>query len=137
MSLEQLECHLEELIEKKMETRGVLRKLIQRYSAIGNQSRVGELRAMFIDKGYTESAGMKSSIMHSYIEGGHLQQSLQLFEELKENHPDFNLDTYKIVDLATLLIQNNNVKEAFDIITWLGNKGYNYIFLAQFIYNNI
>lgn len=46
MNLEELECHLIELREKNMETRGVLRKLIQLHASVGNVQRVTELREL-------------------------------------------------------------------------------------------
>lgn len=51
MSLQELEAHLIELQEKNMETRGVLRKIIQLHASKGNFERVRELRQLFINAG--------------------------------------------------------------------------------------
>lgn len=52
MNLDELEAHLIELQEKNMETRGVLRRLIQLHASKGNFERVRELRQLFINSGY-------------------------------------------------------------------------------------
>lgn len=52
MNLEELEAHLIELKEKNMETRGVLRRLIQLHASKGNFERVRELRQLFFNSGY-------------------------------------------------------------------------------------
>lgn len=62
MNLEELEAHLIELQEKNMETRGVLRRLIQLHASKGNFERVRELRQLFIDSGYCGPYGFPAVI---------------------------------------------------------------------------
>lgn len=50
--------------------------------------------------------------MHSYVKGGYLTESLELYDELKTIHPNFVLDSFKFIDLAKLLIQNDRFDEA-------------------------
>ncbi|CAH0552880.1 unnamed protein product [Brassicogethes aeneus] len=116
MNIQELECHLEELLEKKMETRGVLRRLIQLHCNSGNHKRVKELQDMFITKGYTESAGMITSVFYSYVQGGHLPQALEVYYELKKNQPNFIIDEYKIIDLVALMVKEKVVDQAINII---------------------
>jgi len=54
--------------------------------------------------------------MHSYAQGGHLNESLELYDELRTVHPTFVLDSFKIIDLAKLLIQNDRFDEAVVIM---------------------
>ncbi|KAG5894067.1 hypothetical protein JTB14_003926 [Gonioctena quinquepunctata] len=115
MTEDELECHLLELQEKNMETRGVLRKLIQLHSRFGNSKRVEQLRQIFQEAGYVETAGMKSSVMHSYITGGHTELALDMYKEIKEIEPTFSLDNYKIIDLATLLVGGDRFAEAIEM----------------------
>ncbi|CAG9769248.1 unnamed protein product [Ceutorhynchus assimilis] len=115
-NLDGLECHLIELQEKNMQTRGVLRKLIQMHAAKGNAQRAKELRKHFLDSGYEESAGIKSSIMHSYILGGQLDEAMELYREVKIKHSDFNMDSFKFIDLVKLLIDNDRFDEGFVIL---------------------
>lgn len=116
MNLEQLECHLVELENKNMETRGVLRRLIQLHSNSGNVKRVEELQQKFLSRRYGESPGIKASRMHSYIQSQNLTQALDLYSEIKALHPEFRLDNFKILDLATLMLSRNLYQEAINLI---------------------
>lgn len=124
MNVEQLECHLLELESKNMEIRGVLRKLIQLHSNEGNRNRVMELRNKFIACGYTETAGMKSAIMHNYIKLRNLPSALDLYQEIKMLHPNFNMDSFKTIDLATLLVENGKIEDALDVLNEEAKRGY-------------
>lgn len=116
MTIEQLECHLLELENKNMETRGVLRKLIQMHSNIGNYTRVNELRGKFIALGYSESPGMKSSIMQNFIHSKDLSAALDLYKEIKMLHPNFRIDSFKVIDLAALLVELGKTEDALDVL---------------------
>lgn len=116
MSIDDLECHLLELQEKKMKTRGVLRKLILLHSNLGNIERVKELRKQFLEMQYEESLGMKSSVLHAFIKQKCLEDALTIYKDIKEIDPNFFIDDFKILDLCTLLISNNQVSEAWIII---------------------
>ncbi|CAH1173550.1 unnamed protein product [Phaedon cochleariae] len=116
MTLEELECHLIELEEKNMQTRGVLRKLIGDHAKSGNDERVKQLLDRFLAAGYSETPGMKCMVMYSFVKGGHLQPALKVYNELKENDPTFSVDIFKILDLATLLVKNGRFSQAFEIL---------------------
>lgn len=124
MNLDQLECHLLELESKNMETRGVLRKLIQLHANAGNHRRAGELREKFISHGYTESPGMKSSIMHNYVQSKDFPSALDIYQEIKLLHPHFKLDSFKIVNLAKLGVETGEVEEAIKILEEGAKRGY-------------
>lgn len=123
MTVDQLECHLLELENKNMETRGVLRMLIQKYSNTGNTTRVQELREKVNAKAYTESPGMKASVMHSYVRARDLSSALDLYHEVNLLNPRFKVDSFKIVDLATLLVEENKAGEALKVLEDEGKKG--------------
>lgn len=116
MSLEELECHLIELTEKKMNTRGLLRKLILLHSNVGNVERVNELRKQFLEAQYEETIGMKSSIFHSFTKAGKTEAALEMYQEIKENYSNFILDDFKVIDLCVLLVKNGCLSEAWTII---------------------
>ncbi|XP_066150797.1 leucine-rich PPR motif-containing protein, mitochondrial isoform X2 [Euwallacea fornicatus] len=116
MDLDSLEAHLIELQEKNMETRGVLRKLILLHASKGNVQRVKELRQLFSDSDYEESPGMKSSIMHSWATTNCLDDAMNLYDELKISHPRFELDSFKIIDLVSLLVKHDRFDEGFYIL---------------------
>lgn len=116
MSVDELECHLIELTNKNMETRGVLRKLIQAHSRLGNDARVEELRTKLEDSGYKKSAGMTANLMQTYINTKESQMALQLYQELKTKYPGFNVDDYKLLDLAGVLVDENKLDEAMKLL---------------------
>lgn len=116
MTIDELECHLLELQEKNMETRGILRRLIQQHANLGNLDRVNELRERFLSTGYEESIGMKSSLMHNYIKAGNLEKALNVYNEIKISDPHFKIDSFKVIDLATLLVKGEEYGEAMDIL---------------------
>ncbi|XP_045482968.1 leucine-rich PPR motif-containing protein, mitochondrial-like [Harmonia axyridis] len=116
MDLEQLELHLIELKSKGMETRGVLRKLINKYSGRGNHQRVTELRQELEAKGYTSSPGMKSAVLQTHVREGNLEEAMQIYDELTQSAPNFRMDSFKIVDLATLLVKNDRFDKAMEIL---------------------
>lgn len=124
MNIEQLECHLVELENKNMNTRGILRRLIQMHNNLGNVRRVEELEEKFLSHGYAESPGIKAAKMHSYIQSRNLNQALDLYHEIKALHPHFKLDSFKILDLAALMVSKDLVQDAIDLIESEGKKRY-------------
>ncbi|CAH1993361.1 unnamed protein product [Acanthoscelides obtectus] len=116
MNLEELECHLVELKEKGLETRGVISKLIQRHSNNGNTERVKELQQEFEASGYKKSLGTKSVLMHNYVKTRNLDKSMQILQQIKESDTQFRIDDFKVIDLATLLVQNGKFDEALNIL---------------------
>lgn len=123
MNLEQLECHLLELESKNMETRGVLRKLIQMYSNLGNVEKVKDLRSTFCKRGYAESPGMKSAVMYSYVQSGNLTTALDLYHEIKSFHPKFKMDNFKVIDLTALMVAQNQFDDAVKLLEAESVKG--------------
>ncbi|KAJ8921642.1 hypothetical protein NQ315_010551 [Exocentrus adspersus] len=116
MSLDELECHLIELKEKNMQTRGVLRKLIQLHANLGHFERVNELRKIYLSEGYEETIGMKCSLMHSYAKEGYLQEGLNVYNEIRITAPNFKIDDFKVIDLVTLLVKDERYDEATDVL---------------------
>lgn len=116
MTLNELECHLVELEEKNMETRGVLRKLIQIHCNANNSQRVNELYEKFLERGYEESPGILSSLMQLYIKNDETEAALNIYNKLKTKYSNFNLDGFKIFHLAAALVKNSKFDEAFSIV---------------------
>ncbi|XP_060524412.1 leucine-rich PPR motif-containing protein, mitochondrial [Cylas formicarius] len=116
MGLHDLECHLVELREKNMDTRGVLRKLIHFHARQGNLKRMAELRRQFLDAGYVESPGIKSLVMHSFVLAGNLEEALTLYNDIKVAHPDFAFDSFKCIDMAQLLVEHGRFDEAMGLL---------------------
>lgn len=116
MDATQLECHLIELQSKGMGTRGVLRRLIQEHTRLGNPKRVRQLQQMFSDGGHTETPGMQAKKLHSQVVANNLKMAWDTYTTLKNEHPLFHLDEYKVIDLATLLVKDGQIEVAVKLI---------------------
>lgn len=116
MNISELECHLIELQNKNMEIRGVLRRLIQEYARVGDLQRVNELRQKFSNAGYVESAGMKAALLYSYVRNDNVDNALEMYDEVKTTSTSFVIDSFKVLDLATLLVKNDQFNKAVDIL---------------------
>lgn len=136
MNVEELENHLIELESKNMETRGLLRRLIIEHCRLGNSNRVNELRDKFISNGYKETAGIRGVMLHTYLENDHLNQALEVYDEIKTKYHHFNIDDFKIVNLASLLIKNDKFDNAMDIIQRESDSKYCFILKLTCNINN-
>lgn len=122
MNVDELECHLTELISKEMDVRGVLRKLILEHCRLGNSKRIIELQEKFQEYGYKESPGINGALLQTYIQSGHLDLALDTYKNMKEKNKKFDIDEFKIINLATLLVKNNRFDEAMNIIKQEGSS---------------
>ncbi|KAJ2948053.1 hypothetical protein O0L34_g9850 [Tuta absoluta] len=122
MNEEGLRAHLNELEAKKLNTRGVLRKLLQEYCRTGNLVAAKEI----VDKCQTEgvilSAGMKAAIFDLYVKMGELDLAEIALAELNKTAPNFLLDEFKVIDLATLMVYKKKIGKAFELITEQSKK---------------
>lgn len=116
MNLEQLECHLIELRNKKMETRGVLRKLIQMTCRNGNIQRVNELMKEFNDSNYKVTVGMKAGLLDLYLKSNDLNSAYTAYQEICRDSPLFVIDEFKVLNLLNLMVKNNKFNEAVDLL---------------------
>ncbi|XP_075215997.1 leucine-rich PPR motif-containing protein, mitochondrial-like isoform X2 [Lycorma delicatula] len=117
MKVDELEAHLIELKNKKMNTRGVLRHLLQHHSRLGNTRRVLEIKKELEDGGLKFSPGMLSSLLESFVIIGNLQEAENCLITIEKNYSNFNLDTYKLIDLATLYVKSGQYERGVDILS--------------------
>lgn len=137
MDVNDLENHLVELEAKEMETRGVLRRLIIEYCRLGNSKRITELMEKFSNCGYKESAGIKGVMLQTYIQNGHLNEALEVYDELILKHSQFAIDSHKIIDLGVLLVNNGKFEDAINIIEREGRTKLNFLCIINESFNKI
>ncbi|VVC95207.1 unnamed protein product, partial [Leptidea sinapis] len=111
-----LRAHLNELEAKGMNTRGVLRKLLQQYCRENNLQGAREIVEKCEKEGVYISAGMKAAIFDLHVKLGELDLAELTLSDLNKNTPGFVLDEYKIIDFATLMVYRNKVDRAFNLI---------------------
>ncbi|CAG9796380.1 unnamed protein product [Diatraea saccharalis] len=116
MNEESLKAHLHELEAKGMNTRGVLRKLLQQYCKEGNLPAAREIAEKCQKEGVFLSAGMKASIFDLHVKLGELDLAELALSDLNKSSPNFKLDEFKVIDFATLMVYRKKIKQAFDLI---------------------
>jgi hypothetical protein len=107
MSLEELECHLIELESKNMNTRGVLRRLLMLYCSRGNTVKSNEVVDKLRQMRCQFSPGMSAAVLDLRLKTDSCELAWSVYKELRRTHPDFNIDRYKILKLADLLMKQN------------------------------
>lgn len=119
MNTVSLESHKVELESKEMNTRGTTRKLFLKYCASENLDKVLQAKTEFENEHGVISRGMKAALMGAYIRNGVLEPAWQLYQELTNVDnaaSDVVVDVYKVIDLATLMVQNGQIEAAVDLI---------------------
>ncbi|XP_032528915.2 leucine-rich PPR motif-containing protein, mitochondrial-like [Danaus plexippus] len=122
MNEEALSAHLVELESKGMNTRGVLRKLLQQYCRSGNLAAAREILEKCEREGVFLSAGMKASIFDLHVKQGELDMAELVLADLNKSSPNFTLDEYKVIDFATLMVYRKKIDKAFELINEQSRK---------------
>ena len=112
MTLEELECHLVELESKNLNTRGVLRRLLQLCVQKGKYERALEMKKKCDELRVDVSSGMMASVFEMYIKTKRLTAAESTLADLKKNYPGFLIDDHKIIDFSSLLIENGQIDKA-------------------------
>ncbi|TDG39432.1 hypothetical protein AWZ03_014147 [Drosophila navojoa] len=116
MSREELECHLIELEAKKLNTRGVLRRLLQLCVRDGHLERALELQAKCDALRVQTSAGMLAAIFDLHIKLKNLPRAQQSLQRLQTTYPGFLVDEHKLIDYAALLVEKGQLEEAKELL---------------------
>ncbi|CAH4031371.1 unnamed protein product [Pieris brassicae] len=109
-------AHLSELEAKGMNTRGVLRKLLQQYCREGNLPAAREIADRCQKEGVFLSAGMKAAMFDLHVKLGELDLAELTLADLSRSAPNFMLDEFKVIDFATLMVYRKKISQAFVLI---------------------
>lgn len=116
MSEEELEGHLEELRTKGLNTQGSLRRLLLLRASKNDTAGVLELMKSASKDGLRLSAGMLAGILMAYVNNSNTEAAVDMFSRLNTEHPSFIVDSFKVVDLCTLLTKSGRTPEAMAIL---------------------
>lgn len=116
MTLDELECHLIELEGKGMNTRGLLRRLLQLCVRNGRLERAQEIKAKCDQLQVQVSAGMLASTLDLYIKINDLANAEKCLQQLQQEFPNFSLDEHKFMDFAALLVHHNQLERAKQLL---------------------
>lgn len=62
---------------------------------------------------------MLASLLDVFIEAELLKEAVNCFGEIKKNHSTFNIDIYKIINLATLYVKSGQYDGMWFILKYL------------------
>ncbi|EDV45477.1 leucine-rich PPR motif-containing protein, mitochondrial [Drosophila erecta] len=116
MNIDELECHLVELESKKLNPRGVLRRLLQLSVRSGRLERAKQLLAKCQALKVQTSAGMMASIVDLHIKLRDLPRAQESLERLSSTYPAFQIDEHKVIDYAALLVQGQQLEAAKQVL---------------------
>ncbi|XP_068215006.1 leucine-rich PPR motif-containing protein, mitochondrial-like isoform X2 [Palaemon carinicauda] len=116
MNIEELEGHLTELQTKGFKTRGTIRRLILLHAKKNNTERVLSLVKDLEETGEKMSSGMLATLLSTYVSAENFDAALNVYIDLKQAHPSFTLDEYKVIDFSTALVKNGRIEEAVKIL---------------------
>lgn len=116
MSLDELKCHLTELESKNMNTRGILRKLLQLAVRENQLDFALKIKKKCDALNLEVSPGMQACIFDLYVKTKNIEEASKALRKLNHRFPGFLLDEYKIVDFAALLVEKGNINEAQRIL---------------------
>lgn len=116
MNLEELESHLLELKSKSMNTRGLLRRLLQMYCKHGDYHNAVRIEKEFERAGFEFSPGMCAALFDVHVKCKNLEEAQKYFTQLTRKFPELKIDEYKIVDYATLLISCGRETDALHLL---------------------
>ncbi|XP_061391079.1 leucine-rich PPR motif-containing protein, mitochondrial [Musca vetustissima] len=116
MNLDELECHLVELEAKQMNTRGVLRRLLQLCVRENRLERALEIKQKCDKLQVQTSPGMLASIFDMYTKLKDLPNAQKYLKTIRETYPGFQIDEHKFVDYAALLVSCGQLDAAKDLL---------------------
>ncbi|XP_058057262.1 leucine-rich PPR motif-containing protein, mitochondrial [Anopheles bellator] len=116
MTYDELECHLVELEQKKLNTRGVLRRLLQLSVRENRLDRALELKQRCDEAKVEQSSGMVASLLELYTKRGDAERAGKTLEHLRRQFPGFVIDEHKIIDFAALLVSRGQFDGAKKVL---------------------
>ncbi|XP_052868897.1 leucine-rich PPR motif-containing protein, mitochondrial [Anopheles cruzii] len=116
MTYDELECHLVELEQKKLNTRGVLRRLLQLSVRENRLDRALELKQRCDEAKVEQSSGMVASLLELYTKRGDAERAGKTLVQLRRQFPGFVIDEHKVIDFAALLVSRGQFDGAKKVL---------------------
>ncbi|XP_050085024.1 leucine-rich PPR motif-containing protein, mitochondrial [Anopheles aquasalis] len=116
MNYDELECHLVELEQKKLNTRGVLRRLLLLCVRENRLDRALELKRRCDAAKVEQSSGMLAALVELYTKCGEPDQAGRTLDQLRRQFPGFTIDEHKVIDYAALLVSRGQLDGARKVL---------------------
>lgn len=97
-------------------TLGVLRRLLQLLVRAGQLDRALQVNQLCKENNVDFSPGMLASILDLMIRTKNLTEAEATFNQLQKLYPAFSVDEFKVLDLASLMIENDRLENAREIL---------------------
>lgn len=112
MNFNELESHLAELEGKQLNTRGILRKLLQMAIREKRYDRALQLKEKCDTLQMDYSPGMLASCVELYTQSKRIDEAKSAWYDLERKFPAFVVDEFKVIDFAAFLISQDQLEEA-------------------------
>ncbi|XP_076668672.1 leucine-rich PPR motif-containing protein, mitochondrial-like [Andrena cerasifolii] len=116
MNENQLQSHLQDLKNTGKNARGVLRKLLIIACKKNDAKQVDEILEELKSKGMKSSPGMRIALFDFYTKNKMIKEASIELQEIQSLFSYFRIDNFKILQFVLLLLQENMVEDAFNII---------------------
>ncbi|XP_062565425.1 leucine-rich PPR motif-containing protein, mitochondrial [Armigeres subalbatus] len=123
MTYDELECHLSELEEKKLNSRGVLRRLLQVCVRENRLDRAVEIKQKCDQAKVELSSGMLASVFDLHIKRKEVDEAGKILEHIRTMFPGFLVDEHKIIDFAALLAEKGFLSMAQKVLSQRASAG--------------
>ncbi|EDS33204.1 leucine rich protein, putative [Culex quinquefasciatus] len=123
MTYDELECHLNELEEKNLNTRGVLRRLLQLCVRENRLDRAVIIKEKCDQARVELSSGMLASVFDLHIKRKNVDEAGKTLEQIRTAFPGFLVDDHKIIDYAALLAEKGFLSNVRKILKQRASAG--------------
>ncbi|XP_055324075.1 leucine-rich PPR motif-containing protein, mitochondrial [Sitodiplosis mosellana] len=117
--IESLQQQLIEFKANGFPTHGILYRLFLKYVQYEKYDEAIKIKEECDKMGVLETPAVLSTALKLWTAIKHEDKALKTLEELQTKHSNFKIDTFKIVDLATLLVSKNRLDDAKTLINKL------------------
>ncbi|CAL7948834.1 unnamed protein product [Xylocopa violacea] len=116
MNINQLSEHYELLKTDHKNTRGALRKLFIAACHQNNVKLVQDLIVQVNKNNFKWTPGMKFNLFDFYVKNGMIEEAWSELHEIQSQFQNMKIDNFKILRFVILLITENNVNDALNVI---------------------
>lgn len=95
---------------------GVLHKLFSKYVQFRRHNDALRIEKMFSEVGVLETAVHLAKSIQLHTDLGDVHKAVECWKKLEMNYSSFKIDAYKLIDLASLLIKNDEYDEAIAVL---------------------
>nr|CAD7395757.1 unnamed protein product [Timema poppensis] len=97
-------------------SRGVKKQLLSLYIRNKDLENVEKVIQELDLDGFVWNGGLYAQLLDLYVHHEKLENALEVLQKLRSQEPDFPLNDYKVIRLASLLVKNDRFGEAIELL---------------------